>query len=215
MKNWIIVIMGLIIALFIWLQYREPEPDTVQPHQDSIQVIRQTIDSLMIRQYQLQEELKIDSAEKANEIHKRDVIIAGLKSKIRSISLVKASQAELDSSRIAIYGPSDNDTSYCMPIDHARQSIADGLKSRLQDSLLNVQVEKISLLESDRDNAYLKFNERIKNLNEQLALKDNVNQHFEAIAGIYQDQAKKEKKKGRVLKVLVPVAFIGGILIGK
>lgn len=169
----------------------------------------------MIRQYELEQELRRDSIEKTNEIRKRDIVIAGLKSKIRSISLVKATPSELDSTRVALYGPTENDTVYCMPISHARQSLADGLKSRIQDSILVEQGEKIDLLQQANTDMYANFSAQVKSLKQQVQLSGEVNKHYERIADIYKSDYKREKRKGKVLKVLIPVAMAVGFMAAK
>ena len=215
MRNWIIFILVAVVAVLLWAIFLDPESGNIQNHVDSVKVIRHQIDSLKIRQYELEQELRRDSIEKASEIRKRDIVIAGLNSKIRSISLVKATPSELDSTRIALYGPTDDDTVYCMPISHARESLADGLKSRLQDSLLVVDAEKIELLQQSNTDMYANFTQQVKSLKQQVQLSEDVNKHYEAIADIYKSDYKREKRKGKVFKVLAPVALVFGLLVGK
>lgn len=76
-----------------------------------------------------------------------------------------------------------------------------------RDEQIYVQAKYVSQLQGDLSAVEANFRE-------QIALHVQKFENEKLIADEYRDQAKKERRKGRFAKILIPVALVGGFLAG-
>lgn len=85
----------------------------------------------------------------------------------------------------------------------------------LQDSIIREKDSKIAILQSDRDTLCINYTRLLRIKESELRIKDEMFAHMEAINQELFKSLNKERRKGKVWKVAVPVALIAGFIIGE
>lgn len=84
----------------------------------------------------------------------------------------------------------------------------------LMDSVIQNQASQITLLTSDRDTLRINYTRLLRIKESELRIKDEMFAHMESINSELFRSLNKERRRGKVWKVAVPAALIGGFLIG-
>lgn len=177
-------------ALVIWIIFRECSRDP-KPLPPSIQAHQ---DSILVRKD------RVASLDKAGQAIARKMALDS----IRNSEALKRKEIE---------------------IRGLTQSLAAAVRRRpevirdtiyiLMDSVIQNQASRITILTSDRDTLRINYTRLLRIKESELRIKDEMFAHMEAINSELFRSLNKERRRGKVWKVAVPVALIGGFLIGE
>lgn len=85
----------------------------------------------------------------------------------------------------------------------------------LMDSVIQNQASQITLLTSDRDTLRINYTRLLRIEESELRIKDQMFSHMESINSELFRSLNKERRRGKVWKVAVPVALVGGFILGE
>jgi hypothetical protein len=85
----------------------------------------------------------------------------------------------------------------------------------LMDSVIKEQSTQITLLTHDRDTIRINYTRLLRIKESELRIKDEIFAHMEAINQELFKSLNKERRKGKVWKVAVPVALVAGFILGE
>jgi hypothetical protein len=85
----------------------------------------------------------------------------------------------------------------------------------LMDSVIQNQASQITLLTSDRDTIRINYTRLLRIKESELRIKDEIAGHMTAINQDLFKELNKERRRGKVWKVAVPVALVVGFIIGE
>ena len=89
---------------------------------------------------------------------------------------------------------------YCLPIWQARLLVADALRLRLADSIVQNKSARILLLEQEKESSYQSFTNLLKIEQEKNKIQSEIILHSESISEVYKEENTHLKKKVRGLK---------------
>lgn len=180
-------LIGIIIYLIL------SRPDTEKPaiikHENEIKQDTRRIDSLLLRQEELRLQLRKDSIEMKSREKAHRIRVAALEKKL---SVIKSEVQPLIDS---------------IPI---LKTYTD-----LQDSVINVQKNRINELENGIIVNQETFNAMILASDEKFNASVEINSHMKAINEIRKKDNRRLKKANRLLMVAIPTAFVGGVVLAK
>lgn len=211
MKNWLIFALFVVVAVLCYLLFSRPVPEDVKSHYDSIDVKRNQIDSLLKLQQDLRLKMYKDSVDAAERLESLKYRVAVLNRKLKETRLIKV--ADLDSAKAILAPVVHVDTTYCLDLAEAREIFTLASQKIIQDSIIDLQVSQISLLELDRDRLYRDFSEQLRASESKYKASQDINEHLQYVAESYQKKYDREKRKGRLLRIAVPVGVIVGLLL--
>lgn len=180
----------IIGALALWIIFRE----CVSPPRPLPQSIQAHQDSILIRKD------RVASLDKAGQAIVRKMALDS----IRNLEALKRKEIE---------------------IRGLTQSLAAAVRRRpevirdtiyiLMDSVIQNQASQITLLTSDRDTIRINYTRLLRIKDAEIRIKGEMFDHLTAINTELYKSLNKERRRGKVWKVAVPVALIGGFLIGE
>lgn len=85
----------------------------------------------------------------------------------------------------------------------------------LMDSVIQNQASQITLLASDRDTLRINYTRLLRIKDAEIRIKGEIAGHMTAINQDLYKALNKERRKSKIWKVAIPVALIGGFLIGE
>jgi len=85
----------------------------------------------------------------------------------------------------------------------------------LQQSIIQEQSGEITILQHEKDSLRINYRELLKVKDAEIRIKSEMFDHLTAINTELFKSLNKEKRKGKVAKVLIPVVFVVGFLIGE
>lgn len=183
----ILFLIGLVIFLIL------TRPDTEKPaiikHETEIKQDTRRIDSLLLRQEELRLQLREDSIKSKSREKAFKMRVATLEQKL---SEQRAKVQELIDSVPALNAFVET-----------------------QDSIIQVQAERIDSLQTEKSIQWMKFNRLILASDEKFNAAIEINSHYKAIDAIRKKENRRLKKINRLLLVAVPVAFVGGVVLAK
>lgn len=181
----------IIGALLIWIIFREcsrpsePLPPSIQARQDTIRR-----DDGLIKSYQ--DSLNYFKAERVS---------MALKSKSREKAF-KIETGRLQGELTKARGKA------------SAEILADPVV-QIQDTIINKQAARITDLENERDSAAANFTASLKVMELKFDAQKDIATQLTAINQTLFTAWNKEKRKGKVAKVLIPVALVLGFVIGE
>ena len=187
-KLWLVILGLAAIIVIMILLWPNPEPINTQKWKDTIaKVNTQLADSSVRIQSLLKEvkELKVEHrAEKESFVGE----IKGLKSNLAK-KRVKIDTLIIENPELAEY------------VEAA-------------DSVIEVQTARIQSLEFQYDKLEINMEAIVLNFEEQIKLHEQKFQASQEMNTALEEQVKKEKRKGKLAKVLIPVVGVGMLLLG-
>lgn len=85
----------------------------------------------------------------------------------------------------------------------------------LMDSMIQAQASEITLLKVNTDSLRFNYAALLRIKDQELKVKDEIADHMTAINQSLFKTLNREKRKGKVAKVLIPVALVLGFIIGE
>jgi hypothetical protein len=85
----------------------------------------------------------------------------------------------------------------------------------LMDSVIQNQASQITLLTSDRDTLRINYTRLLHIKESELRIKDEIAGHMTAINQDLYKELNKERRRSKIWKVAIPVALVGGFILGE
>jgi hypothetical protein len=85
----------------------------------------------------------------------------------------------------------------------------------LMDSVIQNQASQITLLTSDRDTLRINYTRLLRIKESELRIKDEIAGHMTAINQTLFKELNKERRKSKIWKIAIPVALVGGFILGE
>lgn len=85
----------------------------------------------------------------------------------------------------------------------------------LMDSVIQAQASEITILKVNTDSLRINYAALLRIKDQELKVKDEIADHMTAINQSLFKTLNKEKRKGKMAKVLIPVALVVGFILGE
>ena len=209
--RWAPVVITLLAWLYIFVFSTPVKPwvkNDTQLHIDSTVINQKIIDSLLIREYELRQQLKEDSVRDSIRNRKYEAKIYSLEQKAKAVNFQQSTSAQLDSVRLAMYPPAADDSAYCMPIQTARLMFDDAATKAIQDSVIAVQGSRIVQLKEEKAEQWNSFNKVLDVKDSTFNLSQDNVRHLNIAMDNIQKENSGLKKQNVGLKILSAAAIL-------
>lgn len=216
MKNILIrigslVLVGLVAALVTRsCQQKEEFDKKVEGYKARIATLEDSVAMYQVKDDSLAEVMVHDKEERQNERLAYEAKISKMKNRIPTTNFAHHQPPQLDSVVLALY-PIRNDTTYCMPLNAARESLEAAVLRPVYDTLLATTEGRVIELEDEVLDLEMKYETRLSYKDQSLGLKDRIIAEKDKIIDVQEDQIRANKRRsiGRTI-----LWTIGGIAAG-
>lgn len=186
---WIIIGLAAVIVVMILL-WPNVEPQDTQVWKDSIWKSELKIRQLQWLSRELQSQITEDSLQSIKAKEEYEVKVTRLRSTV----------AKLKASPVVVKVLEENFEVYELV--------------NSQDSVIEVQDNRIMSLETELGKLRVNMVGVTQNFEQQIAAQESRFTASQELSNSLEKDLKKEKRRAKIARVLIPIAFVGGIILG-